>query len=997
MTRSSLLLVAILTALLLSGCVPMKELQSERMVEFRESAAAGTLPFPVPPGTKVDSVTVHEPDSLLTVFFSREFSYDAFRPDNVRRTYSSVRSYFQEVFEDYRISVKTQNRQIEELIPNFFRTDTASIDRSRLPRPDTTRPLPVTRNISKPFAPSRGLQSRNIVLWHSHGWYYDRREQRWMWQRPRLFQTVEDLVPMSFTLPYLIPMLENGGATVFVPRERDVQLHEVVVDNDDPGAAYLETGGSAHGGWTTGPEPAFASGTPPYADNTNPFRLGTARTIFSDTIPTASATWIPTLADSGEYAVTISYCSSPTSVRDARYTVFHLGGRTEFRVNQQIAGRTWVYLGTFRFAKGSNPATGRVVLTNASNEVGKVVSADATRFGGGMGVVARAGGTSGRPKFVEGARYYLQYAGMPDTLVYSLTRGRDDYTDDYLSRPEYANYLRGSPGGPNRDRSAAGLGVPVDLTLAFHTDAGITSNDTTIGTLSIFSTTGADTSDMFPDSVSRMASRDFADILQTQIVQDIRVLHDPTWQRRQLMDAARYAEARLPNVPGALLELLSHQNFLDMRYMLDPRFRFTVARSIYKGILRFLTFQHGIPAVVQPLPVSHFAAEFTKEGDLLLRWRPVEDPLEPTAVPKAYIVYTRIGNGGFDNGTLVRHPSYIVGGIKPGTIYSFAVTAVNDGGESMRGEILSVCSASRDAVTALIVNGFDRISGPDWIEGESFSGLLNFQDAGVGDRYTFNFTGSQYDYDPRSPFVTNDSPGHGASHAYNEGKVIGGNSFDYPALHGRSLLAAGLSFVSCSRDAVTDTMVSLSKYPLVDLILGKQKLTRRQKPELDSLLGEQFEAFPPSLRTSVAQYCSTGGNLFVSGAYVASDLARAGKRDSTALQFSRNVLRFDLGTVHASRWGDVYSPSPTFLPGKEWRAFASEAIAGSYGVESVDELTPANGGTVILRYRENEFTAGVAYKGSYGVVAFGFPFETILEPARRDDVMKGVVGFLLGR
>ena len=33
-----------------------------------------------------------------------------------------------------------------------------------------------------------------------------------------------------------------------------------------------------------------------------------------------------------------------------------------------------------------------------------------------------------------------------------------------------------------------------------------------------------------------------------------------------------------------LLELLSHQNFADMRYGSDPRFKFLVSRAIYKGI-----------------------------------------------------------------------------------------------------------------------------------------------------------------------------------------------------------------------------------------------------------------------------------------------------------------------------------------------------------------------------------------------------------------------------
>ncbi len=87
---------------------------------------------------------------------------------------------------------------------------------------------------------------------------------------------------------------------------------------------------------------------------------------------------------------------------------------------------------------------GQVVISNCSTENGFVTS-DAVRFGGGMGIVERDGTTSERPKFVEGARYYLQYAGMPDTLVYDLNNNTKDYNDDYQSRGEWVNYLVGAP------------------------------------------------------------------------------------------------------------------------------------------------------------------------------------------------------------------------------------------------------------------------------------------------------------------------------------------------------------------------------------------------------------------------------------------------------------------------------------------------------------------------------------------------------------------------
>ncbi len=61
---------------------------------------------------------------------------------------------------------------------------------------------------------------------------------------------------------------------------------------------------------------------------------------------------------------------------------------------------------------------------------------------------------------------------MPDTLVYNLNDNKNDYNDDYQSRAEYGNYLNGAPDGPNKDRDKKGLGIPMDLSLAFHTNAG---------------------------------------------------------------------------------------------------------------------------------------------------------------------------------------------------------------------------------------------------------------------------------------------------------------------------------------------------------------------------------------------------------------------------------------------------------------------------------------------------------------------------------------------
>ena len=86
-----------------------------------------------------------------------------------------------------------------------------------------------------------------------------------------------------------------------------------------------------------------------------------------------------------------------------------------------------------------------------------------------------------------------------------------------------------------------------------------------------------------------------------------------------------YYEARVPAAPTMLLELLSHQNFADMRYGSDPRFKFLVSRAIYKAILRHVSFQYSRPCVVQPLPVEGFSAVFAERDDeVRLQWHGVD-------------------------------------------------------------------------------------------------------------------------------------------------------------------------------------------------------------------------------------------------------------------------------------------------------------------------------------------------------------------------------------
>lgn len=921
---------------------------------------------------KLKSVDIDYERKTIAIHASESFAYQPFRPETVEAVYNQVKELLPGPVHYYRLTIFADGKPIEELIPNIYRNKKK--DKERMSLKTDYKDKAWVKNISRPNEISRGLQDRHIAIWQSHGNYFKNDKNEWGWQRPRLFCTTEDLFTQSFVLPYVIPMLENAGAIVYTPRERDTQKNEIIVDNDTPNASlYLEVGSKkAH--WATAPIKGFAQKKAIYRDGENPFTDGTCRFIPTErkkkNKDQAFAEWVPTLPAKGEYAVYVSYRTLPNSVSDAKYLVFHNGGVTEFKVNQKIGGGTWVYLGTFEFDKGNNDY-GMVVLSNESSEHG-VVCADAVRFGGGMGNIERGGKTSGLPRYLEGARYSAQWAGMPYE-VYAGRKGENDYADDINTRSNTINYLSG---GSVYNPQQPGLGIPLEMTMALHSDAGCSKTDELIGSLGIYTTDF--NNGKLNTGIDRYASRDLADILLTQIQKDIYSSYNLSWTRRSMWNR-NYSETRLPATPSTIIELLSHQNFADMQLGHDPNFKFTVGRAIYKGILQFVAGQHDKEYVVQPLPVSNFAIRFGKKKNTLeLSWKGENDPQEPTAQPREYIVYTRIGYGGFDNGTLVSKTSHTVK-IEPGLVYSFKVTAVNRGGESFPSEILSAYKAKRERERVLIINGFDRVSGPAVINTFDKAGFDLEQDPGVPYLSNISFSGAQIGFD-RAQAGKEGEGSLGYSGSELEGIKIAGNTFDYPFIHGKAIQAAGkYSFVSCSDEAVENGTVTLEDYPVVDYILGMEKE--------DPVHKVYYKTFSSAMQRIITSYCQSGGNLFVSGAYVGSDMSGTqGNRE-----FTEKILKYG----YQSSMTDKSSNRINGLG----RTITIPRVPNetSYAVPAPDCIVPVDTAFPVFTYVPGNQSAGIAYKGNYRTFVLGFPFESIQSEADRATIMAGILGFFTQR
>ena len=813
-----------------------------------------------------------------------------------------------------------------------------------------------------------------------------------------MFRTCEDMFTQGFVLPYLVPMLENAGAYVMLPRERDIQVNEIIADNDSicrarGSAVYCETGKWENAGI------GFADLKPVYDGTDNPFISGTARKatcVGPKSKPNATIIWKPSIPERGEYAVYISYKTLPSSTTSAHYTVHHLGGKTEFVVNQKMGGGTWIYLGTFEFEVGEN---GFVSLDNSTPEgyrleVGGVVTADAVRFGGGMGNIARNGMTSGLPRSAEGARYWLQWAGI-DSTIFHQNEGKHDYRDDFMSRGDWVEWIsRGSRTNPSK---SGGLGIPVDLSLGFHTDAGVRQADTLVGTLSIY-TYKSEGKIKLPGGEDRLTSRMYAEMVQTQIVDDLRACHDTSWTRRWIWDRG-YRESRTPSSPAMLLELLSHQNFADMKYGMDPTFRFDVSRAIYKGMLKYLSSRYGCDYVVQPLPVEDIGVSFGENGKAVISWKGVEDRLEPTASPKGFILYTRLSDSAFDNGLILKDITTVNGrcytqvSIKPGEIMSFKIAAFNEGGISFPSETVSIGMPSENSQTAskriLVVNNFDRVSGPAYIDTPTYAGFEDRIDSGVPDGRDITFIGEMYNFRRNEDWLSNDCPGFGATYSDKAGEVVAGNSFDYAAIHGKAILAAGHSFYSCSNERFCNDSTYKAGAWAIDLICGKQVTTR---------LGMQQKhiVFDRTMQSAIKDYCNKGGNILVSGAYIGTDIwdniypvEVDDSLKTESVKFATEILGYKYATGKASRRGQASPVRNSVIAELPSVSLIMKKNPDVYCVESPDGILPASKtASCIYRYSDSGISAGVAYEGNgYKSVCLGFPIEALEEYQMIEDLV----------
>lgn len=688
------------------------------------------------------------------------------------------------------------------------------------------------------------LSGKVVYVSAGHGFTWTSALGRWATQRGNTNEIVEDLVSAETVNHYLVPYLRNAGATVFTVREHDLNTDMVIVDGDQGGGTTVDGAGTyqeSGAGWADGPG-GFRAGLAPYVGDVNPFAQGVDRVVSAVSgAATAWATWIPEVPADGDYHVYVSYSQAANRAPDARYVVRHPGGETTVRVDQRRHGRTWVDLGRFWFAAGTDAAQGAVVLYNDS-ATGATVSADAVRLGGGMGDAARGTGsgvangpTSKRPRWEECSRYHIQFSGAPKS-VYGAAG--DDRSDDVGARSRYAAWQ-------NETGEDA-------VYVAWHTNAPNPGRGTSTYVY------GPNPPNGSYNFTGVAGSDQLARKIHDELVNDIRAAFDPTWRDRGVF-SAYFGEVNPnnnPEMPAALVEVAFHDTPADAALLKEPRFRQVAARAYLQGIVKYFAARDQVPVALLPDPPVRARVVGLSASSARVSWAP--PPVDASGLggdaPTGYRVYRSPNGRAWDDGTdVVGATSFVADGLAPGVPTYFRVTAFNTGGESFTTPTLAVSTSCEGGPTpALIVYGFYRF-----------------------DSYSLP-------RDDLAPWSL------GSPLRLRQAEA---NSFEYVVDHAAGFAVAGVPFDSSEATAVEAGDLPLAPYRAVDWVLGEE-----------STADETFNAVEQAL---VLAWLGESGHrlLIASGAELWWDLEAQGSPSDVA--FAHTVFGAEYAADSAGTWGVV--------------------------------------------------------------------------------------------
>jgi len=427
--------------------------------------------------------------------------------------------------------------------------------------------------------------------------------------------------------------------------------------------------------------------------------------------------------------------------------------------------------------------------------------------------------------------------------------------------------------------------------------------------------------------------------VHAEIIADLRAGYDASWTNGGL-HSNWYGEINPNNnseMPGALFEMAFHDNVTDAGHLRNPVFRQIVARAVYQGVVKYFAARDGdVNYKLLPEPPTGLRVQNDGAGRVALAWE-----IPPSSAHSGlygdgatgYRVYRSIDGLGFADGVPVVANAYTDTAVTPGQVLYYRVTATNAGGESFPTETLAVRVAAGSA-PVLVVSGFDRL-------------------------------------DASQSVVTTDPQSGSTLH---RGFVDRMNSYRYIRSFAAAVDACGVAFDSCSDEAVASGAVALGGYGAVLWYCGEE-----------SVADHTFDATAQSL---LQAYLDGGGALFASGSEIGWDLDYSGG----GAPFYNAYLRADYAGDDAA----TYAVAPLaggIFAGNAALAF-DDGSGGEYDCNYPDQLSPGTGAVANLTYSGGSGgNAGIQYAGTFKVVTFGFPFETITSAAARAETMADILAF----
>lgn len=529
--------------------------------------------------------------------------------------------------------------------------------------PEKTIKKPTLKGVQPgPPAPSPAqrtgaLSGKFIYVNPGHGWQYS--SGAWRTQRGNWNGVVEDHHNADQVCFFMIQYLRNAGATVIPLRDVGPVMEMRIIDNDD--AAF-----TLSGSWTQ------SSATPFWGDSGDAVHY-----VFTDTnaSETAVARWTPDFSEAGYYPVFVWFLDSLNRTTDARYRIVHKGGISYVTLDQSRVGKGWVWLGNFYFDSGAN---GYLELINQSSELGKVVMADAARFGSGIHQ------SSGLPLYEMSAHEYTVFSNAPSSIT--------DVSDVWC-RPRMASYMNNAEIGSV-------------CYISFHTNGS--GAHTARGAMVLKNAASWDG-----------GAAPYVDQFNSAIIHQVDDDLKYFWglpSRNYNVYTSSYGELTYNNLNGemtaTIVETAFHDSVDDANLLKTAGFRQDSARAVFQGIIDYFVDTHGTASRnYLPDAPSNLSAVQSSGANVLLSWD--APPYGGYGAHEAlgYYIYKSEDGLSWDNGVDVGNvlEYYYSTGLSAGHDYYFRVSAYNAGGESFPSETVGVGLTPFGTMQdILVVSGFRR-------------------------------------------------------------------------------------------------------------------------------------------------------------------------------------------------------------------------------------------------------------------------------------------------